>query len=131
MAARGIAFSVRCLMADAYEDGRERGCAESRTQALEDMKPGTFGDHVDRPQLQWPPPILRVSNDRGDGGDIRGGQDVDPPSPARGYSSWKNSSTVQVSSLSVGSSSGRRSARPVVPVLACQSAIARRSGREV
>lgn len=71
-----------------------------------------------------------VSNDSGDGGDIRGGQDVDPPSPARGYSSWKNSSTVQVSSVSVGSSSGRRSARPVVPVLACQSAIARRSGRE-
>jgi len=59
MAARGIAFSVRCLMADAYEDGRERGCAESRTQALEDMKPGTFGDHVDRPQLQCPLLILR------------------------------------------------------------------------
>jgi hypothetical protein len=54
----GIAFSVRCLMADADEDGHEQACAESRTQALEDMKLGAFGDHVDRPQLQWPPPIL-------------------------------------------------------------------------
>jgi hypothetical protein len=30
-------------MADADEDGHEQGWVESRTQALEDMKPGTFG----------------------------------------------------------------------------------------
>jgi hypothetical protein len=39
-------------MADTDEDGREQGCAESRTQALEDMKLGAFGDHADQPQLQ-------------------------------------------------------------------------------
>src|SRR6266508_1479501 len=48
-----------------------------------------------------------------------------------GYSSPKNSSTVQVNSLPVWGSSGLGSARPVVPVLACQPAIALRSGREV
>jgi hypothetical protein len=39
----GHSVSVRCLTADAYEDRHEQGCAESRTQALEDMKPGAFG----------------------------------------------------------------------------------------
>jgi hypothetical protein len=29
----GIAFSVRCFMADADEYGHEQACAESRTQA--------------------------------------------------------------------------------------------------
>ena len=67
----GIAFSVRCLMADAYEDGHERGCAESRTQALEDMKPGRLATMSTDPSSSGRRRSC-VSNDRGDGGDIRG-----------------------------------------------------------
>jgi hypothetical protein len=43
MARLGHTVFGSMLMADAYEDGHEQGCAESRTQALEDMKLGAFG----------------------------------------------------------------------------------------
>jgi hypothetical protein len=43
MARLGQSVSVRCLLADTYEDGHKQGCAERRTRAVEDLKPGAFG----------------------------------------------------------------------------------------
>ena len=59
------------MQAEAYKAGHKQGCAEGRTQALEGPNRGVVADRA-YPGTQWPPPTLGLSNDRGDGGDIRG-----------------------------------------------------------